>query len=529
MRRAVNTCYGCQKKKQRCNRKRPSCQGCEISKTTCEYPPLLNKNTNQESEELHSVLIERITRLESSMKASNLFGFVNSHPYIIPAPPSSTVDPNEDMISQKEYFVLSENLFKMGQTMTNISKEFFGRHLANSSIYRQAIRAVYYFYHEGPDSIIQTYYWMDKAKLNFGQSLSKSCLGNILGCMLLHINSLKLGHVSEGLMYLNHAIRLGKDLGINNEESIQKLSDNERECEDIRNLWWLLATMDQHLIIHEKENIHVDDKHPYLPGTYNMQFTNELGVKIVSSRDWVTPSLRKLSLPAYRVILACHFGKALRYNLQYKDEIDSVDGVYVLSILDDSISIWYQNMPEEFFEKIKPLINNEIMIDDPQFTWMALDTLIQYHFIRILISSPLTYHMIEHDGSYNVTSATFTSILAASMHIAKILSFYLKSNPEFTYCNTFLMGYVFQAGVPLVCALKIDASHQSQYRECLQVVINALGIISQLQQRKSAAIDTLNHLLSLPTALDVVQCYRKLQYSSNPCSNFVPEAINSAC
>ncbi|KAJ3313352.1 hypothetical protein HDV04_002158 [Boothiomyces sp. JEL0838] len=508
----------------RCNRKRPSCQGCELSKTLCEYP----NNKNDENDDLHDQLVERIKRLESSISAYNVFG-ISGGIGLKYTNTDQSVHENEPLINPEELYIFGESLFSFAQLMCNISKDFFKKLLPTSTIYVCATRATFYSHQDNLDSITQSIYWQDKAKLNFGYSFSRPSLGNLLGCFLLSVLSLSIisliletnNSTEEGLMYLANAIRLAKDLGINKEDSISKLSDNDQDREDIRNLWWMLVTIDQLLISFDKNSIIPGDNQVYLPGTYNKKFTKELGVRIISSDDWFTPSIRGLSFPAYKVLLTSQLGKAFKYINQFKDEIYSVESVYVLSILDDSISNWYSSLPADLLLNLTIISNLEMEIIDTAAAWSSLDVFLQYCFIKLIISTPLTYYLIEHDGNFSADNEIFQKAIDSSKMMSKILVYYLNKNPNFSYCNSFVLGYVFQAAIPLICALKMDPT-LNELQKSLDVITTGLQVITQLQQRDAMATQVVNNLVSLPTAVEVVKCYKTIDFGQNPFASFVP-------
>ncbi|KAJ3273340.1 hypothetical protein HDV01_004557 [Terramyces sp. JEL0728] len=530
-----NTCFGCQKKKQKCDRGRPSCQGCLISQIDCVYPPNAGKSVSKRrqslSKEKENEMVDKLIKLESAFKASksNLFGFVPDFSLFSDGVQAAhnLQDPLCTGFTEceEELAMVREHVIEQMSNMTHISKEFFSKLLDSSVMYTFAARAAYYFHHDGLHYEAKTLVWLEKAVGQFAQSLSFPCPANLLATLLLAVIHFKMDKINEGLAYFGFTVRLAKDLGINREESIMLISSDENEIEDLRKVWWWLYHIDQNLVYNNLSFIRESDHGIYLPGTAAMDDRGKaalLGISVMSSEDWFTPNLPGLPVYAYKVLLTRLFGKALKYNYLYRYENNSVDYLYLMSTLEGSLTLWYLSLPREFTMHLEVLCNPVISIVDPKSTWFALDTIVQFYFTKIMISTPICYNNIVEDYTSATKCPAFANMLVSCKQISAMIAFYLTVNPTFNYCSPYFMTYIFQSTVPMICALKMEIPGEDplELQKNIQMHMSAIRTLIQNQRRGPVILELLEYLLSLPNPVLVVQdFYKFVLFDSNPLSH----------
>ncbi|KAJ3273366.1 hypothetical protein HDV01_004583 [Terramyces sp. JEL0728] len=334
--------------------------------------------------------------------------------------------------------------------------------------------------------------------------------------------------VNDGRIYLGFAIGMARDIGINVEESIEKLAGDENEAEDLRRIWWWLYHIDRNLAYTNQEFIKDSDL-----GLFPVELAKiggkkaQLSISVMSSVHWYTPSISGVSFRGHRVLLNRMYGKTLHYNYLFRNNAKNLDLLLVSSTLEDSLAMWYANLPKDVIDAIQVIYNPALPIADHKYTCTALDAILQYQLTKIMVNMPVAYQSIlNNTGS---KCYVFGNTISSCKELSVIVSFYLSENPTFHYTLPLTFNFIFQSIIPLVVAIKLGLSKtDDQIQSAFDILAKAVAVLSQMQQRGSYVLNLLNHMLSLPTALNVMNCYYKnTEYSGNPLSLFIPSRLNS--
>lgn len=265
----------------------------------------------------------------------------------------------------------------------------------------------------------------------------------------------------------------------------------------------------------------------FLPDTSNLNELAYLGVKIMSSDDWYTPSMPGLSIYASRTLLTRIIGKSLKFARICQQEPASTDNLYIYGILYDSLSVWYSSLPKECWRCLAVVSDQSAQIDNPNLLWITLDAIIQFYFAKYLVISPLFYHNILK-GKRNISNhRNYIDTLAACEQISNILSLYLLLNPEFNLCSPLFANYIFQFTLPLICAMKLDDVEKQNVQKQFSTIRSVIATLTEIQQREPVAVQFLDYLISLPSASLVIENYRRyVKYDSNPFFLFLPNQFD---
>ncbi|KAJ3273345.1 hypothetical protein HDV01_004562 [Terramyces sp. JEL0728] len=521
MKRTSNTCFGCQKKKQKCDRERPACIGCRVSKIQCVYPSSATPTKPFLSEEKQMELVDRLERLESSIKQS--IGFSAPSSASETQSVGQSVDDNDNSFSDFE-FMMIDRMLQFVSIMGNISPSYFRKHLNTSELFVCAIRAAYYFHHDVPDHAAKTSYWLEKANSCFGHSFSSSLAATMNATIVQSILHFKIDKTNEGQIYFYHSVLLAKKLGINKEETIRKLTNDEQEREDLRNFWWWLVHIDHNFVFNDENLIKDGDNLVFIPRTSQDEVTAYLATKIMSSDDWFTPSIPGLSIYSNRTLLTRIIGKALKYAKMYCDNGSSIDNLFIFSKLQDSLLVWYSNLPQECVDCLAAVTNRSLPIKDEGYLWVTLDAIVQYYYTKLIVTIPTVYKLILENSHAVTKNRIYLEVLSVCKEMSKILAYYSQMNPEYNFCGLSFTNYIYQFATPLICAMKLDPASQSVYQEQYDIIRSAIEALTEFQGREPVAVHFLDYLTALPSAMMVVDMYyRYVKYDSNPFHLFLPK------
>ncbi|KAJ3252346.1 hypothetical protein HK103_001607 [Boothiomyces macroporosus] len=280
------------------------------------------------------------------------------------------------------------------------------------------------------------------------------------------------GDFNSGIPYFSFALTMAKQLGINKETGLKNLTSNRQEREDCRNLWWFIHRYDQLLKTINRGFISDEDNGVYLPGTVTTKYETtdirSLGLEIMSSKKLFTPTVPSQSVYVNRILLARLLGQATKLNDEFK-KTQSVDILFSILSLKDSLFLWYRNLPS-IFHKL-PIAEDY----DPSIKWSVIDTLLQYRFAMIKVLSPAIYVGLEEDYELAIVDPAFTQLHSECEYVAELFQMYLNCNPNFKYTFMFAMNYAFHALIPPILLSKRT---------------NANGVVNTLMDALVALIDT---------------------------------------
>ncbi|KAJ3323216.1 hypothetical protein HDV06_001983 [Boothiomyces sp. JEL0866] len=401
-----------------------------------------------------------------------------------------------------EYRQMQDITINVIHSLTDISM-YFLEMACNAVLMRYAVRAMYYSIKNDP---VNRKLWMVKCMNEFGVQVQYPTIPNLFGAVIGSLCLIKCGDFNSGIPYFSFALTMAKQLGINKETGLMKLTSNRQEREDCRNLWWFIHRYDQLLKTINRGLISDEDNGVYLPGTAACKFDpsdiRSLGLEIMSSKKLYTPTIPSQSVYVNRVLLARLLGQATGINEEYKKS-HSIDTLFSLLSLKDSLFLWNDNLPPIF----KTVLESKD-IDSP-ITWSVVDTLLQYHFAMIIVLSPTVYSGIEEDYEKTILDPTFDRLLSESAALADLFNLYLNCNPKFKYTFMFVMNYAFHALIP-----QILLSKGKQCTSIINILLHALESLSEIFQLGKPLLKLAHRLLEMDNPKEIKRkCDRK-----RPCS-----------
>ncbi|KAJ3273309.1 hypothetical protein HDV01_004526 [Terramyces sp. JEL0728] len=277
-----------------------------------------------------------------------------------------------------------------------------------------------------------------------------------MGAVMLSLCYFKKGLYKAGLPYFSYVVKTAKEFGINRETGLASITTAPQEKEDCRNIWWLLHRIDQILWSFNKGNISDEDNGVYLPGTAASNTFDDhvrsLGMEIMGLNRSFTPVIPIQTVAAQIVLLGRLFGLSVKYSDQSMTD-RSIDMLFVLHNLKDSLYLWHSELPDIFVETFGLLDQNIQPVD--LFTWQILKTYLQYYFAMIRIKSAIAFPSIGQSYEAVINDTNFTSLLSDCGHISRILAFYILNNPLLDKGSLLFINYAYHASVPLILANSI--------------------------------------------------------------------------
>ncbi|KAJ3323246.1 Transcriptional activator [Boothiomyces sp. JEL0866] len=540
MGRPINTCEHCYKKKQKCDRERPSCSSCILAKIKCVYQegavPPNQKIQKRKQTDREKALEARLHQLESAFRSSktNIFGSISDNSYLTPnvtSPGRPDLVKQETIINSNEIIgtVMEEKAIVSISEQTFISPQFFEKHVKLSPMLRFVIRGNGYFRVEGKENKDMAHAHLEKAMSMFPDIIDNPCISNLVGLVNIAVLLFKLGKDVKGLSFFSIAIKMAKDIGINKEECLPLLAVDEQEKEDCRRVWWWIYHINQHN--GHKSELKDEDNGVFLPGSNHNSVIQDrrayLGIHIMSSKEWFTPSIPQQSLHACRVLLFRIFGKAVKFNYMYQFENTNINALFILSTLEGSLHLWWANLPPNFHEHLNFLYKG--LPSTSLETWFVLDSYVQYNYVRILVFSPLMVNNILEDLNLATLSRSFALSIQIANENAKILEYYLRYNPKFDHCTSLFIIYVFHMAVPLICATKLELppNETKQIKESLNIHIKCVKVITELYLRGPVLLDTLEYFQALMNPVQVIMDYSRFKVlDQNPLIHHRPKVEN---
>ncbi|KAJ3252345.1 hypothetical protein HK103_001606 [Boothiomyces macroporosus] len=387
-----------------------------------------------------------------------------------------------------EYEAIQNRILGLLHIYTRVSKSFLERS-CNSLLMRYVVRAVYYtMQNDEPNRII----WIDKCLYEFRMQLPNPTLPNLMASVVLSLCYFWIGLYKVGLPYFSYVVRLAKEVGINRESGIALLTSDPQEREDCRNIWWLLYRIDQFLWSFNKGNISNEDNGIYLPGTSIYQNSQDdlrsLGMEMMHSSSTFVPHIPAQSVAVHKVLLYRLFGQAVHYSDKSRED-QSIDTLFMLYNLKDSLYLWYSNLPEPFTMQYK-LLGKDDPVDD-LVTWQILDSYLQYHFAMIRIKSAIIFPNILEDYNAATQESIFPSLLLDCKEIARIMSFYILKNPALDKATIYFINYVYYATVPLIL------SRSAGSLELLEILLDHIKVLMRKFRVGNPICKLINGYLSL--------------------------------
>ncbi|KAJ3323214.1 pkb-activating kinase-like protein [Boothiomyces sp. JEL0866] len=376
-------------------------------------------------------------------------------------PPTPTTD--KSSLSDKDYDLefkfMQESMIERYAYFSSMGKEFLSKYL-HTDFAGYVLRAGYYINKRDVKALV----WLESSLIEFPNHLEPN-LSNLLSNLFLAIMLCKYGKKLQGVGVFGHVVRSSKILGINDENRLQYLVEDQ-EFDDVRCLWWHIYQIDQYLWFHNAGFLCEEDHNVFLPDVHG-EFEDQLGRDIMSSKDWFTPPFPNESINTNKILLNRIFGHAIR--------LQRAGNELQMTNLQGSLQLWYMNLPEKFHLHFRLIYDYNPMIENPQQTWKILDTLIEFHFTKILVSEPLFYRNFQTVQASECTS-TEQSMLYTCKQITDIFLFYLQQNPSFEYTSLFYQIYSIHIITPLFLISKIRTTNV-QVDHCISIMHKAIELL----------------------------------------------------
>ncbi|KAJ2998583.1 hypothetical protein HDV02_004398 [Globomyces sp. JEL0801] len=363
--------------------------------------------------------------------------------------------------------------------------------------------------------------YLEKAATYFSNVINNPCnkavISNVVGgvgvlsLFLLCFAALRVDRGREALCYFDLAIKMAKDIGLNNETKLMALSPFDYERENLRGIWWAIYIMDRFLYERNLSKIQDDDNNVFLPSLEKIPFDqpsdklSHYGLQIMANKEWFTPSLPNQSLDAYRLLLFRIFGKALKYNYSINNSSNNdFQALYVSSTLQGSLHEWWRGLPNFILSHLS-LAQSESPINDPAFTWRVIYTVIHFNYVKHLVHYP----------------CLLKNVMERTVNITKLHSFVESIN--IAHDNATVGNYLFHTCIPLVIALRMDLPPQEAKKvaESLEVHIRCLREHTTIYEIVPVLIDTLEYLLTLPDAIQIIREFTRFKSMSGETPSLV--------
>ncbi|KAJ3313357.1 hypothetical protein HDV04_002163 [Boothiomyces sp. JEL0838] len=514
--------------------RQPSCAGCLTSKVACVYPegaipPKIHKKKAVTAREL--ALEERLNQLEAAFLATqnNNSGFVPFNIDFIPTAQANGSDllvegMNSNMFiaefGEKEGEMAEETAISFLSTNSFMSTEFLRKLREKSELFKYALRG-YGYYHK--DSTENAKMCLEKAVTYFSDAIGSPSIVSVISILCMAMLHMKVNKHVQGHAYYTFAVNMARDIGMNKEETLSVLVENDAEKEDIRKVWWWMYSLDQFMRYKSKSILKDEDNGLFLPDSLLNSTKQDrkayLGVHIMSSKDWFTPGLPDQSLHACKVLLTRIFGKVIQFNYLFQFENNSINTLYVLSTLEGSLQLWWCNLPPIFMEHLNYLYNG-LPIDNPD-TLLVLETCIQYNHARTTVHLPLMFNNILEDSQAAITSRSFLQVIKIAKENYVILNLLSKSKPDFLLKNVFLVVLIFHCSIPLMAAVLMDIAEaeKSELRQIIDLTSYMIRNFIVAKKNKPIILDTFDYLMSLTDPVQLILDFSKFKIlDQNPCA-----------
>ena len=339
---------------------------------------------------------------------------------------------------------------------------------------------------------------------------------NVVSLLMLSLAAFKLARDREAVAFFSLTIKMAKDIGLNCEKSINKLSKIGYEKENMRGLWWCLYHLDRYLVERNCNEISDDMNDVYLPAS-NLPFEHsqddypETGKEIMQSMEWYTPSLPNQSLEAYRLLLSRIAGKALRFNfLAASNKLTTP--FLILSTLQDSLRSFRNSLPDYIMSHVA-LVESDNPIANPSYTWRVVYSVIQMNHVKTLVYHPILLKNIMESPALAAKSSAFRESVLAGLENASFLTAFLRRNPKFHYTTAVIGNYIFHTALPLLLALRMDitSNETARIQDALDIHIKALRGHNEFYETVPILCETLDYLASLVNPVDIVREFTRFK------------------
>ncbi|KAJ3273311.1 hypothetical protein HDV01_004528 [Terramyces sp. JEL0728] len=328
------------------------------------------------------------------------------------------------------------------------------------------------------------------------------------------ISNVECCDLANGIPYFAFVVSMAKQLGLNTEIGLARLTRDRQEKEDCRNLWWIIHRLDQLILTLNRSKLGEEDNGIYLPGTAqprrNGDDLGSLGLEIMKSKKSFTPHITSQNIFVNRVLLDRLFGQAIKLHEQFKKD-QSIDTLFALHSLKDSLFLWYVNLPQSFTRHLQ---FSQIDSFDSLQHWTVYDIMFQYHFARIKVQSPIVYASIAENPSA-IFDISFNSLYYDCEKIAELFQFYLERNPNLEFVSIFHLNYTFHALIPpiLLSHVQDSSTMVSNNPNVLAVLLTAAQTIVKQYNLGLPIQALLDRFLQL-NAVQIIREYEQFSFEN---------------
>ncbi|KAJ3257081.1 hypothetical protein HK103_004909 [Boothiomyces macroporosus] len=258
-----------------------------------------------------------------------------------------------------------------------------------------------------------------------------------------------LAKVDNPQMLLKFAVTLAKEIGLNSEEGIQKLSSDPDEQEAFRRIWWFTYNGCALLWQHNEDIIEFKDHNLFLP-TLDQSKATYYGTEIMQNNQWFTPSNSISDFYSLRGIMCKITIQVHKY--VFEELCGHIkEGLYIIGSIIGSLNQWKLSAKTYFDaqdELLKQSPNRDSEINWP-IVFLRIHHLTQYINLinpRIL-KTILKKKPLKSELFYSVA-------LNASMEINHILTNILKVPNSFSSFDPYFALLIFESAVILLISAK---------------------------------------------------------------------------
>ncbi|KAJ3269862.1 Transcriptional activator [Terramyces sp. JEL0728] len=497
-------CLECSRKKQKCNRQRPQCHGCQISNVPCKYaqntvPPTATKCTT----EAEKVFLDQQTE---QLDASNHYDWamLSEDPSMKPSPDilnlylDALIDAGGEA-AEAHVLEMTTKLSLVSPTALVLAKE-------TSIMLKYCIRGIGFDFLGNPEVAKLC---LEKALHYLHDTLGDPSVTNVRAML------------DEGLAYYSIAVKMAKDIGINREESLDRLTTSEFEKEECRKLWWWIYRIDQYLRFKNKSVLNDGDNGVFLPGSNRAKGQDQtpyLGMSILASSEWFTPPLEDQSIHSCKILLTRILGKAIEFNHLYHSKGSKINANYIRQTLEGSLQLWWENLPPSFYDHLK-LLHSGAKISQSE-SWQVFEIYLHYNYVRAEVLLPTLFTELQalQTGSTPKTVVKLSNIAKESAMMLKLM---LQSNAAYLYKSPIFVIPIFHLAIPIYCATLADIPQdlKLELENALALHINCIREYLGKSTIKPLMLDTFDYLIALTDVKTLVQDFTKLKILNNdPCA-----------
>ncbi|KAJ3269395.1 hypothetical protein HDV01_001436 [Terramyces sp. JEL0728] len=520
--RKNNTCTNCIRKKQKCDRLKPKCSGCQKYGLICAYPEKGTTMGRPAVTEKEIILEEKLKQLEAIIltSATNPIGYSGDFNQM-----GSKFDIYENVNNP------SNNTWTIDSTRRDLFDLFISVRIHdfvsdptmfswhnNVPMLRFAIYAFASLI--APPEMVPAQFgnrfsmataYLEKSHACLSGAIMKPNISHVMAMYILVPCFARLDRAADGYKYFQLAVNAAKEIGLNDEAKITKLVTNAIDQEFHRLLWWRLYVIDIWMGMKFEYLIDDKDNRIYLPGSYlgfgQIDQKEELGLEIMTSEDWFTPGIPDQGVDSQMVLLTRIFKKAYKFNKNYKTKCE-MNPFYIMSALEGSLNLWWNNLPGDIHQKIVAL-HNFAPITDELYTAKILLMLMFYNYINVLIYSPFMMKNIIESPERAVNGHSFKQSLKAARNNSKVISYFLHIVKNFQLLPAVIVLLIFHTAIPLVVAMQLPISQteKSSIIKDLNTVVTFLFDHKNYYLKVPPFMEVLDYLMQISNPVQIVMDY----------------------